>query len=394
MAGDSGLKHMVKRRVHLERFQPKTRRQFGLLEKKKDYKLRALDYQRKRRVLAALSEKGRARNPDEFSFRMLSSSKGRNDEVVVNLDPTAAPDRNLLPALSQRRAEKLLGRRRAAARKELQELEKDANVVHYKHAVVQKKIKTSLQEAHAVSNRRPKRENLAGEASPHGGGPPVPRGRAGGRGAAAGDEPADVHAAQPAPQGSLLGKSDEVWWKRRRVQCADRDNAQVLAAESLIQEWKGRALPSPRTARETAGGSGKEAQAAGQPIDDASDQDADGEEGARPSAQKAKAYDPRIFRDKKGAASAQAAASPATSISDDLRKLQTLRVVIRKLETRRAFKEKGRSVRREKAEDGPEDQQMLKETIPANCSCSWGLKNSRKIVPKVDCHRWLPKRKR
>ena len=46
------------------------RRQYGLLEKKKDYKLRADDFHKKEEALRRLRRKAEERNPDEFYFAM------------------------------------------------------------------------------------------------------------------------------------------------------------------------------------------------------------------------------------------------------------------------------------------------------------------------------------
>ncbi|XP_063300573.1 probable U3 small nucleolar RNA-associated protein 11 [Pelobates fuscus] len=62
-----------KQKKHQERSQPGFRKNLGLLEKKKDYKLRAEDYRKKRNTLNALRKKALEKNPDEFYFKMTSS---------------------------------------------------------------------------------------------------------------------------------------------------------------------------------------------------------------------------------------------------------------------------------------------------------------------------------
>lgn len=68
-------KNIVPRREHRERSQPERRvARHGLLEKKKDYKLRARDASRKARRVRLLKEKASFRNPDEFYHAMASSA--------------------------------------------------------------------------------------------------------------------------------------------------------------------------------------------------------------------------------------------------------------------------------------------------------------------------------
>ena len=59
------------RRNHKERAQPLARAKLGLLEKKKDYILRAKDYKSKKERLKRLREKAAFRNKDEFYWGMI-----------------------------------------------------------------------------------------------------------------------------------------------------------------------------------------------------------------------------------------------------------------------------------------------------------------------------------
>ncbi|PIK44167.1 putative U3 small nucleolar RNA-associated protein 11 [Apostichopus japonicus] len=60
-------------RVHKERSQLASRTKLGLLEKKKDYQLRAKDFGAKKAKIKKLKQKALEKNPDEFYFRMISS---------------------------------------------------------------------------------------------------------------------------------------------------------------------------------------------------------------------------------------------------------------------------------------------------------------------------------
>lgn len=77
------MRNAVQRRNHKERAQPLEREKWGLLEKRKDYKLRATDHRQKKAKLKILSEKARDRNPDEFSFKMMSSKVDKQGKKVA-----------------------------------------------------------------------------------------------------------------------------------------------------------------------------------------------------------------------------------------------------------------------------------------------------------------------
>jgi len=71
----SSLKNLVKTRTYRERSQPKARAKLGMLEKHKDYKLRAVDFHRKEDQLKKMKEKAALKNPDEFYFNMVRTKQ-------------------------------------------------------------------------------------------------------------------------------------------------------------------------------------------------------------------------------------------------------------------------------------------------------------------------------
>jgi len=60
-------------KTHRERGQITGRKHLGLLEKHKDYKLRAKDFHRKENTIKALKKKAFEKNPDEFYFGMIKN---------------------------------------------------------------------------------------------------------------------------------------------------------------------------------------------------------------------------------------------------------------------------------------------------------------------------------
>ncbi|GAM35408.1 U3 snoRNA-associted protein [Talaromyces pinophilus] len=73
----SSMRNAVHRRQHRERGQLEGREKWGILEKHKDYSLRAKDYNTKQAKLQRLREKARDRNPDEFAYGMLSAQNAQ-----------------------------------------------------------------------------------------------------------------------------------------------------------------------------------------------------------------------------------------------------------------------------------------------------------------------------
>jgi len=95
-AMSSSMRNAVQRRQHRERAQPLERAKYGLLEKHKDYSLRAADHKKKQATLKNLRAKVADKNEDEFYFGMMSrkgpvrgaatSSKGRKWDGIVDGD--------------------------------------------------------------------------------------------------------------------------------------------------------------------------------------------------------------------------------------------------------------------------------------------------------------------
>jgi U3 small nucleolar RNA-associated protein 11 len=80
----SSLRNVVKRREHKERGQLRERRKLGLLEKHKDYVKRARDYNQKQKRLKTLQLKAALRNPDEFYYRMASTTTEKGVHVSTH----------------------------------------------------------------------------------------------------------------------------------------------------------------------------------------------------------------------------------------------------------------------------------------------------------------------
>ena len=77
----TALRHVVKRAVHKERSQLASRSKLGLLEKKKDYVIRAKENHRREDYINNLKKKAFLKNPDEFYFKM-AGKKVREDGKV------------------------------------------------------------------------------------------------------------------------------------------------------------------------------------------------------------------------------------------------------------------------------------------------------------------------
>ncbi|KAF3989516.1 hypothetical protein FT663_01760 [Candidozyma haemuli var. vulneris] len=76
------LVHNVQKKQHRERSQTSDRAKYGLLEKKKDYRLRAADYHKKQAALRALRQKAAQYNPDEY-YHAMTKKKTDEDGILI-----------------------------------------------------------------------------------------------------------------------------------------------------------------------------------------------------------------------------------------------------------------------------------------------------------------------
>merc|ERR1719375_210159 len=112
-SGAAALRKSVPRRAHKERSQPSDRRKHGLLEKHKDYVLRARDFHRKEKTLQVLEERATFRNEDEFYFGMQGqATKGGVEQARASQANKYSQDVKYVTmraTIDRKRAERLRG---------------------------------------------------------------------------------------------------------------------------------------------------------------------------------------------------------------------------------------------------------------------------------------------
>ena len=108
------MKHLVKTRTYRERSQPAARQHMGLLEKHKDYVLRAKDFHRKEDALQKLREKASFRNPDEYYMKM---SRTKTEDGVHRKERPDQPTMDEMRVFKKEDAGYLLVKQTAEARK-------------------------------------------------------------------------------------------------------------------------------------------------------------------------------------------------------------------------------------------------------------------------------------